>query len=56
MLEKQCLKSKDICKVTFYAALELKAAKVALAGDFNEWSKSAADEYVYPIPSSVIIQ
>lgn len=46
MLEKQCLKSKDICKVTFYAALELKAAKVALAGDFNEWSKAAANEYV----------
>ena len=36
MLEKQYLKSKDIHKVTFYIAPELKAAKVALAGDFNE--------------------
>jgi len=42
MLEKQYLKSKDIRKVTFYIAPELKAAKVALAGDFNKWSKVAA--------------
>ncbi len=41
MLKKRYLKSKPICKVTFYTARELKAEKVALVGDFNEWSESA---------------
>ena len=41
MLKKQYLKSTDICKVTFYTAPELEAEKVALVGDFNEWSESA---------------
>ena len=41
MLKKQYLKSKDICKVTFYTAPELEAEKVALVGDFNEWSETA---------------
>jgi len=41
MLKKQYLKSKDICKVTFYTAPELEAEKVALVGDFNHWSESA---------------
>ena len=41
MLKKQYLKSKDICKVTFYTAPELEAEKVSLVGDFNQWSESA---------------
>lgn len=41
MLKKQYLKSKDVCKVTFYTAPELEAEKVMLAGDFNQWSESA---------------
>lgn len=41
MLKKQYLKSKDICKVTFYTAPELEAEKIALVGDFNEWSETA---------------
>lgn len=41
MLKKQYLKSKDVCKVTFYTAPELEAEKVYLVGDFNEWSETA---------------
>jgi len=41
MLKKQYLKSKDICKVTFYTPPELAAEKAALVGDFNEWSEKA---------------
>ena len=41
MLKKTYLKSKDICKVTFYTAPELTAESVALVGEFNDWSESA---------------
>ena len=41
MLKKQYLKSKDICKVSFYTPPELAAEKAALVGDFNEWSEAA---------------
>ncbi|MCY4069669.1 MAG: isoamylase early set domain-containing protein [Chloroflexi bacterium] len=41
MLKKKYLKSKDICKVTFYTAPELTAESVALVGEFNNWSESA---------------
>ena len=41
MLKKQYLKSKDICKVTFYTAPALEAEKVSLVGEFNEWSETA---------------
>ncbi|MCY4018673.1 MAG: isoamylase early set domain-containing protein [Chloroflexi bacterium] len=41
MLKKKYLKSKDICKVTFYTAPELTAESVALVGDFNGWNESA---------------
>lgn len=41
MLKKQYLKSKDVCKVTFYSASELEAEKVALVGDFNHWDEGA---------------
>lgn len=41
MLKKKYLKSKDVCKVTFYTASELEAKEVNLVGDFNEWSKTA---------------
>lgn len=41
MLKKQYLKSKDICKVSFYTAPELHAEKASLVGDFNHWSESA---------------
>ncbi len=41
MLKKQYLKSKDVCKVTFYTAPELDAEQVTLVGDFNEWCEQA---------------
>ena len=41
MLKKQYLKSRDICKVTFYTAPELVAEKVALVAEFNQWNESA---------------
>ena len=41
MLKKQYLKSKAICKVTFYTAPALEADKVVLVGDFNAWSETA---------------
>ncbi len=41
MLKKQYLKSRDICKVTFYTAPEVTAEKVALVGEFNQWNESA---------------
>ncbi len=40
MLKKQYLKSKSVCKVTFYTPKELKEAKtVHLVGDFNNWDE-----------------
>ena len=41
MLKKRYLKGKDVCVVTFYTEPELEAEKVALVGDFNQWSESA---------------
>ena len=41
MLKKQYLKSKPVCKVTFYVPDEVEAEEVHLVGDFNEWSESA---------------
>lgn len=41
MIKKQYLKSKDVCKVTFYTAPELEAEEVYLVGDFNNWSEDA---------------
>ncbi len=41
MLKKRYLKSKPVCKVTFYTAPELDAGNVALVGDFNEWDERA---------------
>lgn len=41
MLKKQYLKSKDICKVTFYTPEEITAEQVNLVGDFNDWDEAA---------------
>lgn len=41
MLKKQYLKSKPVCKVTFYTPQEIQAEEVTLVGDFNEWSEEA---------------
>ncbi len=40
MLKKQFLKSKPVCKVTFYAPDSLQADTVHLVGDFNNWSET----------------
>ena len=41
MLKKQYLKSKPICKVTFYTAPQQDADIVTLVGDFNSWDEVA---------------
>ena len=41
MLKKQQLKSKPVCKVTFYTPAEIEAESVYLVGDFNDWSEDA---------------
>ena len=41
MLKKQTLKSKPICKVTFYTASEIEAESINLVGDFNGWDEQA---------------
>ncbi len=41
MLKKQYLKSKDICKVTFYTPAAIEAETVYLVGDFNDWDEEA---------------
>ena len=41
MLKKQHLKSKPICKVTFYTPAEIEAENVTLVGDFNDWDEQA---------------
>lgn len=41
MLKKKYLKSKEVCKVTFYTPAGLEAEDVQLVGDFNEWNESA---------------
>jgi 1,4-alpha-glucan branching enzyme len=44
MLKKQHLKSRPVCKVTFYLPAAVKAETVHLVGDFNEW-----DEHSHPM-------
>lgn len=41
MLKKQYLKSKSICKVTFYTPETIDAEEVTLVGDFNNWDEEA---------------
>lgn len=41
MLKKQFLKSKPVCKVTFYTPAEIDAESVYLVGDFNGWDEDA---------------
>lgn len=41
MLKKQQLKSKPICKVTFYTPASIEANTVHLVGDFNQWEETA---------------
>ncbi len=42
MLKKRYLKSRDVCKVTFYTAAALGADNIYLVGDFNGWDETAA--------------
>jgi len=41
MLKKQYLKSKPVCKVTFYTPESIEAEEVNLVGDFNSWNEDA---------------
>jgi 1,4-alpha-glucan branching enzyme len=41
MLKKQYLKSKSVCKVTFYTPEDIQAEEVYLVGDFNQWEENA---------------
>ncbi|MGJ3238410.1 MAG: isoamylase early set domain-containing protein [Anaerolineae bacterium] len=41
MLKKQYLKTKPVCKVTFYTPEEIDAEAVYLVGDFNDWDEQA---------------
>lgn len=41
MLKKQFLKTKPVCKVTFYTPAEIEAESVYLVGDFNGWDEDA---------------
>lgn len=41
MLKKVHLKSKPVCKVTFYTPAAIEAETVYLVGDFNDWSETA---------------
>jgi 1,4-alpha-glucan branching enzyme len=41
MLKKQYLKSKSVCKVTFYTPEQVQAEEVTLVGDFNGWDEAA---------------
>lgn len=43
MLKKQQLKSKPICKVTFYTPASIEANSVHLVGDFNQWEETATE-------------
>ncbi|WP_337843358.1 isoamylase early set domain-containing protein [Rheinheimera sp.] len=40
-IQKQYLKTKPVCKVTFTVAADQQVESVALAGDFNEWDPKA---------------
>lgn len=41
MLEKNYLKTKTVCKVTFSLPAAVQGENVFLVGDFNEWSETA---------------
>ena len=41
MLKKQYLKTRPVCKVTFYTPAAIEAEEVYLVGDFNEWDEEA---------------
>lgn len=43
MLKKQQLKSKPICKVTFYTPASIEANSVHLVGDFNQWEETVTE-------------
>lgn len=43
MLKKQQLKSKPICKVTFYTPASIEANTVHLVGDFNQWEETVTE-------------
>ena len=43
MLKKQHLKSKPVCKVTFYSPAQIEAENVHLVGDFNGWSETETE-------------
>ncbi|MCU0464074.1 MAG: isoamylase early set domain-containing protein [Anaerolineae bacterium] len=41
MLKKQHLKTKPVCKVTFYSPAQVEAETVHLVGDFNGWNETS---------------
>jgi 1,4-alpha-glucan branching enzyme len=41
MLKKQYLKTKSVCKVTFYLPEAINGDEVFLVGDFNDWDETA---------------
>ncbi len=41
MLKKQYLKTRPVCKVTFYTPTAIEAEEVYLVGDFNDWDEEA---------------
>lgn len=41
MLKKQHLKTKPVCKVTFYTPAAIEAESVYLVGDFNNWDEES---------------
>lgn len=41
MLKKRYLKSRPICKVSFYLPAAIQAETVHLVGDFNNWDETA---------------
>lgn len=43
MVKKQHLKSKPVCKVTFYSPAQIEAETVYLVGDFNGWSETETE-------------
>ena len=43
MVNKQHLKSKPVCKVTFYSPAQIEAETVHLVGDFNGWSETETE-------------
>lgn len=42
MLKKQFLKTKDLCKVTFYTPAAIEAETIFLVGDFNDWDEQTS--------------